>query len=263
MTTRAPIEIFFSYSHKDEPFRDELLAHLSSLRREGLVAVWHDRCIDAGDDWKGAIDEHLDNAHVVLLLVSPDFMASDYCYDVETKRALERHERGEAIVVPVVLRRTDWSKTPFARLQAVPRNAEPVKAWPDRDDAWYDVVKSLRRVIEKLAARPGAAAAAPPPAQPPPVARPAAAGPAAPSGTMPTRASLRQLLGVVLRSDADLEAFCLDHFAGTHRRFSNGMDRVQKTSLLLLHEDPAIVLARLGEHDAAAVASHSALVRYE
>jgi hypothetical protein len=154
MTTPQKVELFFSYSHKDEAFRDELLAHLSSLRREGLIAAWHDRCIDAGDEWKGAIDEHLDSAGIVLLLVSPDFMASDYCYDVETKRALERHDRGEAVVVPVVLRHTDWGRTPFSRLQAVPKDARPVKAWADRDEAWLDVVQRIRRVVEKLAARP-------------------------------------------------------------------------------------------------------------
>src|SRR5579864_9832732 len=92
----APLSIFISYAHEDELLRQQLEAHLSLLRRQGLIADWHDRQILAGDEWTRDIDQHLETASIILLLISPDFLASDYCYDTEMKRMLERHQRGQA-----------------------------------------------------------------------------------------------------------------------------------------------------------------------
>ncbi len=100
--TMRQISLFYSYSHRDEAFRQELEAHLSFLRRGNLIAEWHDRKIDAGDEWKAQIDHHIGTADIVLLLVSADFIASDYCWGEETTKALARHERGEARVIPVI-----------------------------------------------------------------------------------------------------------------------------------------------------------------
>lgn len=102
-----PIEVFFAYSHKDESLRDELETHLSILRRGGVISSWHDRRISAGREWVGEIDSHLNRADIILLLVSSDFIASDYCYKKEMARAIERHDRGEARVIPVILRECD------------------------------------------------------------------------------------------------------------------------------------------------------------
>lgn len=259
---KTPIEIFLSYSHRDEALKDELAVHLTSLSRERLVSVWHDRRIGLGEDWRGAIDAHLEKAGIILLLVSPDFMASDYCHDVEASRAMERLARGQALVIPILLRPTDWSHAPFARLQALPRNMVPVKSWRDRDEAWLDVVTGLRAAIGKLAARSpearrtlrGAVAAARGNAGLPmkPSALPSATRPV----SAPTRASIRQLLGAVLRTDSDFDAFCLDHFEATYARFSAGMDRVAKASLLLSTQDLDAILACLREHAPDAVAKH-------
>jgi hypothetical protein len=109
-----PVEVFISYSHKDDPLREKLDTHLSLLRRQGVIAAWHDRRIAAGQEWARAIDEHLERAAVILLLVSADFLASDYCYDREMRRALERHDAGEARVIPVILRPVNWHEAPFA-----------------------------------------------------------------------------------------------------------------------------------------------------
>src|SRR5690348_13209223 len=98
----APLSVFVSYAHEDEPLRQQLESHLSLLRRQELVASWHDRQIIPGADWSQEIDEHLETASIILLLISPDFLASDYCYDVEMQRALERHRRGEALVIPII-----------------------------------------------------------------------------------------------------------------------------------------------------------------
>ncbi|MCP4663127.1 MAG: toll/interleukin-1 receptor domain-containing protein [bacterium] len=104
-----PVTVFFSYAHKDEELRDQLAIHLKMLQREKKIRPWHDRKITPGREWEGEIDRHLEEADVILLLVSPDFVASDYCWDVEVARAMERHEAGEARVVPIVLRPVDWS----------------------------------------------------------------------------------------------------------------------------------------------------------
>ena len=84
-----PVQVFISYAHRDEAHRKRLDVHLAPLRREGLVAPWHDRMIEAGTDGAGAINHHLAEADVVLLLVNPDFIASDYCYETELRLALE------------------------------------------------------------------------------------------------------------------------------------------------------------------------------
>ncbi len=104
----SALDVFLSYSHRDESLRDALSTHLALLEREGTIRTWHDRRIGAGEDRKGEIDGYLESADLILLLISPDFIASDYCFDVEMTRALERHEAGEARVIPVILRPTDW-----------------------------------------------------------------------------------------------------------------------------------------------------------
>jgi hypothetical protein len=145
MTTSptTPMELFYSYSHVDEPLRKELEKHLSLLKRQEYLTGWHDRDISAGTEWQQEIDTHLTRANIILLLVSPDFMASDYCYDSEVKRAIERHQAGEARVIPVILRPVDWQGALFGGLQALPKDGTPVTLWPDRDAAFYRPVKLL------------------------------------------------------------------------------------------------------------------------
>ncbi len=144
------IEVFFSYAHEDEQLRDELAKHLKLLERQKVITAWHDRKITAGTEWSGQIDKHLESAKIILLLVSADFLASDYCYDVELKRAMERHEAKEARVIPVILREVDWEGTSFGKLQAIPKNAMPVTNWSNRDQAFADIARGIRRAVEKL-----------------------------------------------------------------------------------------------------------------
>jgi TIR domain len=145
------VEIFFSYSHKDATLLDKLVAHLSQLKHQGLIAGWHDRKIAAGAEWEGQIDGHLNSARVILLLISADFLASRYCYDVEMKRALERHSAGEARVIPIILRPCDWHASPFGKLQALPNNgAKPVTEWRNQDKAFTDVARGIRAAVTEL-----------------------------------------------------------------------------------------------------------------
>ena len=145
-----PVEVFYSYAHEDASLRDTLEKHLSLLHRQGLIFQWHDRQIAAGTDWAQALDIHLERASVILLLISADFLASDYCYGIEVKRALERHQANEARVIPILLRPTDWRGAPFAHLQALPTDAKPITTWSNQDEALADVAAGLRRTIEDL-----------------------------------------------------------------------------------------------------------------
>src|SRR2546423_10920382 len=110
---RDPIEVFCSYAHADKRWWKKLDTHLSMLERQGLISTWFDRQIIAGTDWKQDLDTHLNRASVILLLISSDFLASDFCYSVEMKRALERHQAGEARVIPILVRPVDWKGAPF------------------------------------------------------------------------------------------------------------------------------------------------------
>lgn len=144
------ISLFFSYSHRDEVLRDELAKHLSLLQRQGVLSSWHDRQLLAGSEWAGQIDHHLEQADIVLLLVSADFLASDYCYDIELSQALERHQTGAAAVIPVILRSVDWRGASFGHLQALPKHGKPVTTWDNQDEAFTDIARGIRRVVEDL-----------------------------------------------------------------------------------------------------------------
>src|SRR5262249_20597025 len=133
---------------EDEPLRDELSKHLKSLMRQGLIKEWYDRQILAGTDWASTINKHLQDASIILLLVSPDFLASDYCYGMEMQQALEQHHTGESHVIPILLRPADWQGTPFANLQCLPREAKPVTSWSNRDDAFLDITQGIRALIK-------------------------------------------------------------------------------------------------------------------
>lgn len=146
----AEIEIFISYSHKDSELMGELMRHLSTLSKKSIIRNWHDREITAGSEWRGKIHEHLNSAQVILLLISSDFLASDYCYDVELKHAIERHEQNQARVIPVILRPVHWQDERFSKLQALPTNAIPITSWNNRDEAFLDVVNGIRRAVGQI-----------------------------------------------------------------------------------------------------------------
>lgn len=144
------MSVFFSYSHIDEELRNELEVHLAMLKREGLIEAWHDRRIGAGKELHDDISEHLDSAQVILLLVSPYFLASDYCYNVEMKRALERHLGSEARVIPIILHPCDWTGAPFASLRATPQDGKPISKFPNIHDAFLAVTQDIRAAIAEL-----------------------------------------------------------------------------------------------------------------
>jgi internalin A len=150
----AGIRVFCSYSHKDEVLRAELDTHLTLLQRQSVIDLWHDRRIPPGKEWEPQIDEELDRADIILLLVSSDFIASNYCYAIEVKRAMARHDAGEARVIPVVVRDVDWHSAPFAKCQALPKGGKPVakggRGKHARDSSWRNVAEGIERVANEL-----------------------------------------------------------------------------------------------------------------
>jgi DNA polymerase III delta prime subunit len=148
--TGAPLILFYSYAHEDEQLREQLEKHLRLLTRQGTISTWHDRQIVPGARWAGDVDTHLEAASIILLLISPDFLASEYLYGVEMQRALERQRQGKARVIPVLLRPVDWSGTPFADLEPLPQNKKFVTTWRNRDEAFHTIAQGVRVATEEL-----------------------------------------------------------------------------------------------------------------
>ena len=144
------IKLFLSYSHQDEDLRKELEKHLAALRRDGVIDIWQDRRIGPGDEFDREISNQLESADIVLLLVSSDFLHSDYCYDIEMKRAMERHAEGSTRVIPVILRPCDWQKTPLGKLNATPTDGKPVIELASLDRGFLEVARAVRTAAEKL-----------------------------------------------------------------------------------------------------------------
>ena len=205
--------VFMSYSHTDEQLRDELEKHLAGLRRQGVITTWHDRRIGPGEELHGQISAQLDAADIILLLISADFLDSDYCYDVEMTRAMERHERGTARVIPVILRPCDWHGAPFGKLMAVPTDGKPVVKQATLDDGFLEVVRAIRQAAESLS---GVIAA-------PGTARPVTSA-VAPTQSGPRSSNLRVKKEF---TDRERHAFLNDAFEYIARYFENSLEELK------------------------------------
>ena len=149
-----PLDVFISYAQKDRALRDELATHLSNLRQQGTINDWHDGDIAPGTEGEAQKLHRLNTAQIILLLISADFLASDFCYSREMKQAIARHDANEARVLPIILRPTDWEGAPFEKLHVLPTYGKPVSTWTDRDDAFHDVVQGIRKAIRDLSEEP-------------------------------------------------------------------------------------------------------------
>ena len=145
-----PFSVFISYSHHDRELREELEKHLSNLKRQNIITAWYDGDIRPGTEWEPQIIEHLTTDQIILLLISADFMASDFCYSVEMTQAIARHDANQARVLPIILRPTDWRGAPFAKLKLLPTDGKAVTRWPTHDDAFEDIVQGIRAAIADL-----------------------------------------------------------------------------------------------------------------
>ena len=154
LTVKSPhaLELFYSYTRKDEQWLKRLEGHLSGLRRQGFIVGWH-RCeINAGLDWRSEALAHLNTAQIILLLVSPDFLDSEYCQSVEMMRAIERHRTGDARIIPIILRPCDWQGTIIEELQVLPTSGKEITLWSNSDNALLQVAKGIRRVVDEFRA---------------------------------------------------------------------------------------------------------------
>ncbi|HEV2581651.1 MAG TPA: toll/interleukin-1 receptor domain-containing protein, partial [Ktedonobacteraceae bacterium] len=149
-----PLSLIYCFTHEDKALRDRLEQHLSPLLRSGHISTWYDDEITPGKEWEDEIMAHLNAADIILLLISPDFVACDHCMSQQMTRAMERHHAGEATVVPILLRHVDWESLPFAKLRVLPLDRRPVSAsdWTTEDEAFYDVVQGIRQVVGSLLA---------------------------------------------------------------------------------------------------------------
>lgn len=224
--------VFISYAHKDEALLNELAAQLKILERNGLTEHWHDRKIVPGEEWDHKIRSELESADIILLLVSHDFINSDYCWGVEVAEAIARHQAGTACVIPIILRDCLWQDAPFAKMQGLPKDMRPVVDWPSRDAAFADVARGIKRAVADLGRRQSLPAAA--------VAKPAAAQP--PSTT--PRSAARSGRVHVRRefTDFDKDTFANDAYAHIKQFFDN--------SLTALTGEDATLNGRFKEIDA-------------
>ncbi len=145
------LKVFFCYAHEDELLLNRIRMQLKPLQRQGLIELWHDREISAGMEWEQEIDKRLNTAEIILFMISPDFMNSEYCYNVEIKQAVERHKRGEARVIPIILRPVYWQGE-FGMLQALPKDGLPVTGpdWHNVDEACFNIAEGVRNVVKEL-----------------------------------------------------------------------------------------------------------------
>src|SRR5437762_4835878 len=144
------IEVFYAYAPQDETWVQELEKHLTLFQRQGIISTWHPRLIAAGSDWQEVIDVRLRSASIILLLISPDFLASDYCYGNEMKQALQREREKGVCVIPILLRPVDWQHAPFAHLRPLPPDATFLTEWSNLDRAFAEITVGIRRTIENL-----------------------------------------------------------------------------------------------------------------
>jgi tetratricopeptide (TPR) repeat protein len=143
------INIFCSYAQDDKEFQDELMRYIN----KNHIDKWYEREIESYNDAEKQVDAHLNIAHIILLLFSVDFVGSDYSYGAEMQYALERHEAGEAIVIPIIVRPSLWEGNAFSTLSVLPTNRMPITCWSDTNQAFQDVALGIRRAMNKVLVR--------------------------------------------------------------------------------------------------------------
>jgi hypothetical protein len=146
-----PIKVFYSYSHIDESFAKDLDKYLVMLKRKKIIDTWFDRKIGAGEEWEKRIEEELNQAQITILLISIDFMNSEYCYEKELAKAMVRHELGETVIIPIIIRKIpNINETPFSKFQFLPKDGKPVDHWENAEDAWVDIAEGITKQCHNI-----------------------------------------------------------------------------------------------------------------
>lgn len=144
------LKLFISYTHQDEKYKEQLITHLTTLKRRGIINEWHYRKLISGQEWDMTIKQELIDSDIILLLISSDFLASNYCFDIEIKKAMEKHEQNEAKVIPIIVRPCDWKDLPFSKLQGLPKNAKALSTWKDIDEGYLNIIEGIKATIDNL-----------------------------------------------------------------------------------------------------------------
>lgn len=147
---REGIKVFISYAHEDEEYKDKLIKHLAILKRKNILKEWHDRKILAGQQFDNEISKQLLEADIILLMISVDFLNSDYCYEKEMQKALELNKANIARVIPIIVRKCDWKDSPFANLKVSPTDGKDLKGWKDEDEAYMNIINDIKAVINDI-----------------------------------------------------------------------------------------------------------------
>lgn len=150
----APINVFLSYSHKNEDMRNELETHFAVLKRDNIINLWHDHRLTAGTEIDPEIKKNLEDSDVFLFLISPYFLDSNYCYETELALAEKKASSGQGIIIPIILDPCEWLQTPLKKYKALPKDGIPISKWPNIHDALLGVTSGIRRVAEALDAKP-------------------------------------------------------------------------------------------------------------
>ena len=146
---KPDVGIFVSYSHLDTPAMERLRTHLAALMRDG-VSVWFDGDLDAGDQLSTGIARALRQADIFVALLSPDYLASNYCWNIEYRRAMNRRARGSMRVVAAVVRPCDWKSTRAAGFKLLPRDGRPVTRWRSADEAFLNIAEGIKGVVRTV-----------------------------------------------------------------------------------------------------------------
>lgn len=227
--TSPVVRLFYVSNRQDLDLQGHLDRQLKLVERRGLLHTWSRQDTMAGQEWQALSEQNLAAANLILLLVTKDLTASDYHWHVEMKQALELHEQRKARVIPILLRPVaGWESGPFGKLECLPRNGRPLSLWDDRDRGFAEVAEEIMAVVESLAGQPISSES---PAQPDEGEPKSLTSPPVPASLEP--AVLRSFLEQVLGVESDFIAFCEDNFPAAASRFSSGMDRTAKMTLLL------------------------------
>lgn len=142
--------IFYSYANEDIELVERLSKFLKPLRHNNKIDEWHDRMILPGEFWESEINKHLESAHLILFMVSADFLASEYCFGIEVEKAFDRLKKGEIAILPVLLKPCLWRESRFSELPIIPRNANPITSWTSVEEAFNNVAEEIQKLVSTL-----------------------------------------------------------------------------------------------------------------
>lgn len=143
-------KVFISYAKEDRAYVYELSNHLKWLVRSGVIDTWNDLAVLPSSVYESEIIAQLETADIIIFLVSADFINSGYIKDVEIRKVIERHHKGEAVIIPIIVRPCDISILSISKFQALPENGQPISTWEDKDEAWMNIVNEMKKIIHKF-----------------------------------------------------------------------------------------------------------------